>query len=237
MEKSMKKILFIFTVAVFATLSVIGINNPPPLSDVLDHAVHKTGVQSDGKVLLAGDFSQDFLIRLNSDNSIDTTFASNVRIGLFNRTVKDFAILNDDSILVVGNFTSFDQSLTGYIAKLDKNGNLDSHFTSNSGAGFDDEVTKIKVLDGKIILVGKFTSYNGDPVNKIAMLKSNGTLDSNFNKNGQGFDKAPSDIAVSPNRKSIYISGDFSSFNGDMYPYIVKMNHRGLASEDFGLIE
>ncbi len=234
----MKKIMFIFVILIFATLSVIGIKSPPELSDALDRQVNKVGVQSNGQVILAGDFSLDYLVRLNRDNSIDTTFAQNVRAGLFNKPVLDFEILKDDSIIVVGEFTSFDQSLTGYVAKLNKDGSLDTNFTANTGAGFDDSVSKVKVLqNGQFLVVGKFSTFNGDSTNKVALLNADGKLDDGFNERGSGFDGVPLDIAQSDDGEDIYISGNFNSYNSDVYPYIIKMNSRGIASESFGLVD
>jgi uncharacterized delta-60 repeat protein len=238
LERKIKKYMIIFVLLILGILSIVGINYPPDLADALDRQVNKVGVQSSGKVILAGDFGEVYLIRLNSDNTIDTSFAKNVRVGLFNRSVRDFEVLSDDSIIVVGEFTSFDQTLTGYIAKLSKNGGLDTDFTSNTGAGFDDTVNNVTVLPtGKILAVGSFSTFNGDSVNKIALMNADGTLDSEFNPNGVGFDKAPVEVAVSPNGNDIYVSGHFISYNDEVYPYIIKMNDRGVASESFGLVE
>ena len=69
--------------------------------------VRALAVQSDGKIIIGGDFttvagvSRNYIARLNSDGSLDESFNPNA-----NGAVYVIVVLNDGGILVGGNFTS-----------------------------------------------------------------------------------------------------------------------------------
>jgi len=73
-------------------------------------------------------------------------------------------------------------------------GSIDLSFNgSDSGNGNCDGANnsiKSSIIqnDGKIIITGDFTSYNGVLINRIARLNTDGTLDTSFNINGSGSD-------------------------------------------------
>jgi hypothetical protein len=78
-----------------------------------------------------------------------------------------------------GNFTT---SYTDYIARLNSDGTFDTSFNSG-GSGTNGVVRDLDIQsDGKILIVGGFDSYNGTTgLNDIALLNSDGTLDTTFN--------------------------------------------------------
>ena len=59
-------------------------------------------------------------------------------------------------------------------------GTLDATFNSSTGANSDVETIAVQA-DGKIIIGGFFTSYNGTSRNRIARLNADGSLDATFN--------------------------------------------------------
>ena len=72
--------------------------------------------------------------------------------------------------------------------RLNADGTLDTTFNPG-GAGADAQVNGVVLQpDGKILIVGYFTSYNGNGAasNNIARLNANGTLDTTFNPGGAG---------------------------------------------------
>jgi len=79
--------------------------------------------------------------------------------------------------------------------------------------------------NGKMMIAGSFSAYNGTPVNKIARLNSDGTLDSTFNP-GTGPDQAIRTIEVGSNGK-IYIGGNFFFYNGVAKRGIARLNEDG----------
>src|SRR5438045_1972734 len=90
-------------------------------------------------------------------------------------------------------------------------GDLDPSF--NSGHSVNDAVQATAVQpNGKIIIGGLFTSFDGTVCNHIARLKPDGSLDANFNS-GTGANSDVNAIAVQPDGR-IIIAGDFTSFAG-----------------------
>ncbi|MFM9006926.1 MAG: delta-60 repeat domain-containing protein, partial [Flavobacteriales bacterium] len=59
-------------------------------------------------------------------------------------------------------------------------GTLDAGFNPGTGADNIIYATALQT-DGKIIIGGQFTSYNGTTRNSIARLNADGTLDASFN--------------------------------------------------------
>ena len=123
--------------------------------------VYSVEIQSDGKILVGGQFSsftgstQNRLIRLNTDGSKDTTF----NIGTaFNSNVQSIAIQSDGKILVGGQFTTFTGSTQNYLIRLNSDGSKDVSF--NIGTGFNSTVYSVAAQsDGKILVGGSFATF------------------------------------------------------------------------------
>lgn len=144
-----------------------------------DDVVHKVLVQSDGKVLVGGAFqmynssSANRLIRLNADGSQDMSF--NVGVG-FDGEVHSMALDTQagNQIYVVGAFTTYDNSSAPGILRLNPDGSRDATF--NVGAGSNGILWDLNVFtDGRILIGGNFTSFNGESiVNAICLLRTGG---------------------------------------------------------------
>lgn len=130
----------------------------------------------------------------------------------------------DGKIIAVGDFTSYNGQTRNRIARLNADGSLDNSF--NPGTGFNSTVNAIKLFpDGKILVGGSFTSFNGTSRNRIAKLNSNGTIDSDFNP-GTGFNSTVFSLAVQADQK-ILVGGQFASFNGTPRPFIARLESNG----------
>lgn len=143
-------------------------------------ASHKQGVS----VIVGGDFTavnrfqSNRICRVTGSNA-DPSFIENIGTG-FNNSVLAIAVQPDNYILVGGKFTNFNGVSRNRITMLGPDGWLELGF--NVGTGFNGDVYAIKIQsDGKILVGGEFTSYNDDPVNLIARLNPDGTLDGTFN--------------------------------------------------------
>ena len=64
--------------------------------------------------------------------------------------------------------------------------------------------------DGKLLIGGNFTSYNGTPRNRIARLNADGSLDASFNP-GTGANSSVYALALQPDGK-LLIGGDFTAY-------------------------
>ena len=197
-------------------------------------------IQPDGKIVCGGSFTSfngvtvNHIVRLNSDGTRDTTFTTNTGTG-FNVDVNSIAIQSDGKIVCGGFFTSFNGVTVNRIARLNSNGTLDTTFATNTGTGFNFQPYSLATqLDGKIIVAGSFTSFNGTTTNRIARLNSNGTLDTTFTTNtGTDFVGNQIDaVAVQPDGKIICV-GNFITFNGAVVNHIVRLNSNGTVDAAF----
>ncbi|MBI4925964.1 MAG: hypothetical protein HY843_08585 [Bdellovibrio sp.] len=197
-----------------------------------DDEVLSVGVQSTGKIVLAGKFRNDYISRRNADGTNDADFAKNWLIGGFNAPVHKIVIEKSDDytkhdrIIAVGQFTNFDDAVVGYIARLDKDGNLDRDFANNIGTGFDNTVHTVSIQpNGKILVGGDFTSFNGTKVSFLAKLNPDGTLDSTFNE-GDGFDLPVYTIDFIQ-ESQILVGGEFRYYNNSRVSNFVELDETG----------
>lgn len=145
-------------------------------------------LQTDGKIMIsvgviwqganpAATKSETFVSRLNTDGSLDTSYASGgfYRISGFNRNqIKTLS--NNKTFLTLG----------GYLICLNSDGNIDSQFSHKTPNinGYSSPITAFDFqLDGKIIVAGQ----TGLPFGKdivLARYFPNGKLDFSFGRNG-----------------------------------------------------
>jgi uncharacterized delta-60 repeat protein len=158
--------------------------------------VNVLSIQSDGKILVGGSFTtykgltQNYIVRLNTDGSLDSTF--DVGVG-FDNQVRAITIQPDGKILVGGNFTTYKGLTQTRIVRLNTDGSLDSTF--DVGTGFNTLVLSLLTQsDGKILVGGNFSTYKGLTQNFIARLNIDGSLDSTFNI-GTGFNSTVFEIS------------------------------------------
>ena len=163
------------------------------------------------------------IVRLNSDGTPDTTFTTNNGTGA-NNTVRSIAIQSDGKIILGGSFATFNGVTVNRIVRLNSDGTRDTTFTTNTGTGASSTVESIAIQsDGKIILGGDFTIFNGATVNRIVRLNSDGTRDTTFTTNtGTGASGTVSAIAIQSDGK-IILGGDFLGFNQINRSYLARI--------------
>lgn len=212
----------------------------------VDAAVETITLQADNKILVGGEFTSangsttdpDYLIRYNSDGTLDTTFSVNLGTG-FDSGIRSVVVQDDEKILVGGGFGILNGSTTvpDKIVRLNASGTIDTAFSSTIGSGFDTSVQKIGLQsDGKIVVVGNFTSLSGDAgvPNYILRLSALGAIDTTFS--GNLGDSANGDIyalALDTDDK-ILIGGSFTSFNNNAVTsdYLLRLNSDGTLDPD-----
>lgn len=202
--------------------------------------ISTVAVQPDGKILIGGYFhsydglARNHIARLLPNGFPDTSFA----IGTgFNGYVNDIVVQSDGKIVVVGSFNSYQGIAVPGIIRLHANGSIDAAFLSAVGSGISGvgPVAQSKYVqlqpDGKIILYGIFTTFNGVSRNNIARLNTNGSLDTSFNP-GAGFNAHTRAIAIEPSGK-IFVGGDFTTYNGTSVNTIIRLNTNGSLDASF----
>lgn len=195
-------------------------------------------VQPDGKVLIGGIFTslngtpRSSIARLNADGSLDTSFNAGAieNSGGFNTWVFDIAVQPDGKILIGGEFFSVNGTQRSTIARLNADGSLDTSF--NPGSGANNRVDSLVLQpDGKVLIGGRFTTFNGVTRNGIARLKNDGTLDTSFNP-GSGADSWVQAVALQPDGR-VLIGGQFVTFNGVPRSRIARLNPNGTLDTTF----
>jgi uncharacterized delta-60 repeat protein len=113
---------------------------------------------------------------------------------------------------------------------------LDTRFatTANTGGGFNAIIYAIDYQsDGKIIVGGNFTDFNGTTVNRICRLNPDGNIDNTFTGNiGTGFNGDVYTIKIQPDDK-IIVGGGFTSFYGNSINRICRLNSNGTIDDTF----
>jgi uncharacterized delta-60 repeat protein len=196
-----------------------------------DNTVYTTAIQSDGKIVIGGGFTgyngRNYITRLNTDGSLDNTF--NPGPWLYNWVLTS-AIQSDGKIIIGGFFASYNGLGKNYIARLNTDGSLDNTF--NLGTGFNNTAYTTAIQsDGKIIIGGDFTSYNGTVRNRIARLNTDGSIDNTFNP-GTGFDNLVWTNAIQSDGK-IIVGGSFTGYNGTARNFIARLNTDGSLDNTF----
>jgi len=196
--------------------------------------VYTTAIQNDEKIIIGGAFTsyngttRNYIARLNSDGTLDSTFI--VGTGA-NNSIFTTAIQSDGKIIIGGGFNSYNGTTINGIARLNTNGTLDSTFNIG-GTGADNGIFTTAIQsDGKIIIGGDFSSYNGTTRNYIARLNSDGTLDSTFTV-GTGTYNYVETTAIQSDGK-IIIGGDFDTINGTAINRIARLNTNGTLDSTF----
>jgi len=113
--------------------------------------------------------------RLNPDGSLDTVFNTALGTGFNGRVL---AIVRDSAgrYLVGGDFTSFNGTPVGALARINPDGTFDSAFNTAIGTGFNFAVNSILEFneDDEYIISGAFTTFNGVAQSRIIKLDING---------------------------------------------------------------
>jgi len=190
---------------------------------------------SQSKILVGGGFSLYSgssaynLIRINSNGTLDSTFAA-AATSFVDNTVITFATQSDGKIIVGGAFNNTAYS-SPYLAKLTPQQTPDTTF--NPITGLNGSVyTFATQSDGKILIGGQFTSYSGSTTNYITRINTNGTRDTTFNI-GAGFNNQVEVIRVQPDGK-ILVGGLFTQYSGSIAQnHITRLNSNGTKDTTF----
>lgn len=149
----------------------------------------------------------------------------------------------DGSLLVAGLFTRYNGATANRLSRLTSTGQPDPGFTSGAGVlgsftaetglPFGNTITKIMpVADGKFLLVGNFTTYQGITRGGIVRIMPNGANDASFNPGGAGGNGIVNDALALPNG-DILIAGSFTTFNGAAAPRLARLSPDGALLSSF----
>jgi uncharacterized delta-60 repeat protein len=212
--------------------TVDGAFNPGAVGPDLS-AVYCLAVQSDGKILVGGEFttlggqSRTNLGRLNADGTLDTTFNPRPDGPVYSLVVQP-----DGKILVGGYFTRLVGQSRTNLGRLNAAGTLDTSFSA--GAGTDDAPDSVVFTlalqaDGKVLVGGLFAALGGQPRANLGRLNANGTADAAFNPGADDFVQS---LAVQTDGQ-ILVGGDFTELGGQPHHRIARLNGTGTPDAAF----
>jgi uncharacterized delta-60 repeat protein len=169
-------------------------------------------------------------LRLNVNGSLDTSF----RVSALTQNAFPPPNLTLDSlgrILFGGSLYEVNGVPRHGLARLSREGALDTAFVPSFAGGLYPGVSATVVQpDGRICVGGFFSAVNGLPINSIARLNSDGSLDTSFDPQG-GADIGVSTLLIQPDAR-IVVGGYFTKFGGARRPSIARLNSNG--SVDLG---
>lgn len=189
------------------------------------------------------------LTPLQPKNSYDTVAAFN---GSVLGAVRKVFIHNDKSILI-GSFSLYgeyfyerstrDRKVIGYtnmdvLMRLGSDGKLDETYNFNPTTKTSYEKPNGSITDafmqpdGKVILVGNFTRFQGTGVNRITRVDDNGMIDPTFQV-GSGADAAIGSIRFNTTTQRYLVTGAFKTFNGKACNGIVMLKPDGSVDDTF----
>jgi uncharacterized delta-60 repeat protein len=171
--------------------------------------VHDFAVQTDGKIVIGGDFTHinnnfnfHHLARINPDGSIDTSFPSPPVSGFVNELE-----LQWDGKVVFNDSATIKRYIPG--VGLDPGFNVS---IDNNGIPTNVLEAMLVLPNDKILIGGSFVSVNGVPRARIARLNANGTVDTFFDIPG-GANNIVYDFSLQTDGK-ILVAGAFTKLGG-----------------------
>jgi uncharacterized repeat protein (TIGR01451 family)/uncharacterized delta-60 repeat protein len=193
-------------------------------------SVLTVAVQLDGKILIGGDFidvagfSVPYIARLNANGTLDGSFS--VGSGP-NGPVRSILLEAGSAMVIGGSFTSVNGQPRGRLARLSDTGALDPLFLS-AVEGADADVTSIALqFDGKFVVGGAFTRFNGVTRNRLTRLNQNGKTDSSINF-GLGANDLVNALVIQPDRR-IFLAGRFTIYDGEPRAHLARIHGGSIA--------
>ena len=176
-----------------------------------------------------------------TDGNISRTFVYNNRItaiGNFNYYLQ--YVYGQSDFLQQRDSLITDSVLVRQLVRFYADGSLDSTFNYDLSLhrSFDGPNGPISDAfmqdDGKLIIVGRFTRYNGQPAPYIARLNTDGSLDPGFG--GGGADNTIASIRYNAATHRFVLAGSFRIFNGAPHEGLVMLNIDGTPDPTFNVL-
>ena len=191
----------------------------------VNNSVYDLIVQPDQKIVLAGSLVR----RVLANGSQDSSFGSGV---VSNNQIIALALQPDGKIIIGGNFSTVNGQTYNRIARVNPDSSIDTAF--NVGTGASDAVHAMALQpDGKILLAGEFSTFNGVTSNRIARLNADGSRDTGFSPPviNNGFVYA---LQLLPSGKFL-AGGDFNYVNGVTKRSLARFNSDGSLDSSFDI--
>ena len=186
-----------------------------------------------------------FMIKAQTNGTIDYSL-NPINLGVLTSSPGIVHVIQADGkiILAGSNLVTYNGVTVNNIVRIFPNGNIDPSFVTGTGflnaVGSVSSVSDVKLqADGKILLCGNFSRYNGVDRRHMIRLNTTGALDATFNAGTAGYLPPASGGGSHPNLMhvlpsgEILVSGMFWTWNGVACPRIVKLSSTGTMNTAF----
>lgn len=145
--------------------------------------------------------------------------------------VNALVVQPDGKTIIGGNFSSYNGTQRHGLARINFDGQIDTTFDPGDGITIGDGNSSIKAIglqsDGKVVVGGSFSSFNGAPCGNITRLNSDGSIDASFNTKAGAAANGTVRAILMRADGTIVIAGDFTQFNGTTRRYMARLNSDG----------
>jgi len=175
------------------------------------------------------------IVKMSADGSMDSTYrfdvASKTSPASGNGAVNDAIQLADGSLILVGNFTSFDGATKNRIVKLKPDGTVDQTFATGTGANNQIYSIGYNATTNKIVVAGEFTTFNGQPLTGVALLNVDGSLSTGFTF--PSVSGGTPTFARQMNSGKIIVAGTFNRYSGVLRQGFMVLNANGTLANGY----
>ncbi len=146
--------------------------------------------------------------------------------------ISSLALQPDGKLLVSGRFITLQGVARPGVARLNTDGSVDASFDPGTGpANFNTVNALVLQADGKVIVGGGFTSFNGTPRNRVARLNADGSVDPSFDS-GAGAGSSSGEfngvLALALQADGALLAGgDFTLFGGVPRVALARLSNSG----------
>jgi len=195
--------------------------------------VESIALEPDGKAVIGGRFTtvngiaRNRIARMNRNGTVDLTFDPGAAA---NGIVHNVAVQPDSKVLLAGAFTTVNGVARNRVARLNADGSLD--LTFNPGEGANDVAWALALqADGRIVVSGGFTSFDGVSRTRLARLNPDGSLDTSFNTSLSL--RANAIIPLADGK--LLLGGRFATVNGVTVNRMARLNPDGTLDPAFSV--
>ena len=165
------------------------------------------------------------------DPTFQPTILKNGYSGGLQSGVQRLVVQPDGKVITAGGFDFVNGALTSKIQRLNANGTSDATFNPG-GTGANGFIGAVALqADGRILIAGGFTTYNGTPTLGLARLNANGTLDPSFAPLTAATLRQIGSLAIQPDGKILV--GSTNSFTAGQAGALVRLNTDGTPDATF----
>ncbi|MGJ8639759.1 MAG: Calx-beta domain-containing protein [Opitutaceae bacterium] len=214
--------------------------------DHFNNTVETIAFQSDGRAIIAGlissahsgFFNAGNIARVDSYGDVDTVFnsgGSGFDAPVNQVAVDQIVVAPDDSIYALGIFTAYNGTSVDGLIRLSSSGALDNTFVTNLGTGANGTIETIALqADGKLLVGGNFTSFNGTSTEGLIRLNANGTVDDSLSLPfTTSWNTYIFDILVQPDDKIMVVGSFYIPGLPDNHSGVARLNLDGTRDTSF----